>query len=902
MALDIGLVGRQESIRCLDGVIASARAGSGAALLLRGDPGVGKSALLAAAERRAGGFRVLRSAGSEFEAELPFAGLHQLCAPELDRLAALPPVPRRALEAAFGLADVIPDLFAIGVGVLELLGAAGRERPLLCVVDDAHWLDDASARVLSFVARRIGSESIAVLLAARMSGRTAALDTLPVVEVHGLDDADARALLAAGAPGSLDDRVRERILAEARGNPLALLELPRNGVMAGGFAVPDEYPVTAAIERGFRARLLALPAAHRLLLTIASADPTGDTGLLWSAVDSAGLDPSVAADTGGLADFDVRVRFCHPLARSVVYRAADPEQRRAAHGWLADATDEITDPDRRAWHRALACAGPDDEVAAELEVVAGRAETRGGVAAAAAFLARAAALTRDPDRRVDRILTAVRARLAAGAVAAAADLLATVDEGRLDVARRARVDQLHGRLAFARDADGAGPAFMLRAAHRLAAADPRRSRAYFLDALEMALEVGRATGVMDMVLEAARAAPPAPPPSGASDALLDAMLSLSAGDHRTATALLRPMLSEGAAEMWTERPALGVMLAAELWDIDAHARLTAQLLRVGRESGSLPLLRLGLTQVATAAVHRGDLDAAAAAIAEEEAVADAFGAAPHLYPRLHLAALRGRRAELAALADAVRAAARQRGEEHLLANVHWATAISCNAVGEYAAALDAARRATAHRALFVAGISLAELVEAAVRSGEPAAARIASAELTERAAAAGTAWSLGVAAAARALVSDAEDDYRESLVHLDAAPLLPSRARARLRYGEWLRRQGRRKEAREQLRAAHESLSDIGMAAFARRAAAELRATGESVRSRTKPTYDQLTMQELHIARLVATGATSKEVAAQLFLSPRTVDAHLRNIFRKLGVTSRRQLRTLPDLVPNSDT
>ncbi|WP_282786023.1 ATP-binding protein, partial [Nocardia sp. CC201C] len=335
MAVDIGLVGRRESIRCLADVLTSARTGSGAALLLRGDPGIGKSALLAEAERRADGFRVLRAAGSEFEAELPFAGLHQLCAPELDRLAALPPAPRRALEAAFGLADAAPDLFAIGVGVLALLGAAGRERPLLCVVDDAQWLDDASARVLSFVARRIGSEPIAMLLAARMSGRTAAVDALPVVEVHGLDDADARALLAAGVPGALDDRVRERMLAEARGNPLALLELPRHGVMAGGFAVPDEYPVTAAIERGYRARLLALPPANRLLLTIASADPTGDPGLLWSAVDSAGLDASAAADTGGLADFDVRVRFCHPLARSVVYRAADPEQRRAAHGWLA---------------------------------------------------------------------------------------------------------------------------------------------------------------------------------------------------------------------------------------------------------------------------------------------------------------------------------------------------------------------------------------------------------------------------------------------------------------------------------------------------------------------------------------------------------------------------------------
>lgn len=894
MTADIGLVGRAEPVRCLTELITSTRNGAGGAVVLRGAPGIGKSALLAEAERLATGFRVLHATGSEFEMGMPFAVLHQLCRPVLRHLDALSPAHRETLEGAFGLTSTAPDQFAIGVGVLELLAAAVRDQPLLCVIDDAHWLDDASALTLSFLSRRIGSESIAVLIASRMPGRTSALDALPGINLVGLSDTEARTLLAAGVRAPLDARVRERMLAEARGNPLALLELPRSVGMAGGFARPDEYPVTAAVEHSFRSRLAALPAPNRLLLTIASADPTGDAGLLWSAAERSGVDLSDALDTSDLVEFGARVRFCHPLARSVVYRAAEPEQRRAAHRWLSEATDADADPDRRAWHRALSCTGPDDEIAAELERSAARAELRGGVSASAAFLARAATLTRDPARRVERSLTAVRAQLAAGATDAAAELLTTVDDGSLDELHGARVDQLRGQLAFLRQTDGDGPAFMLRAAHRLAEVDPRLSRDCFLDALEMALNVGRSSGVMDLVVDAARSAPPAPAPARSADALLDAMLLLAADNHRGAAATLRPILTDSA--LWTGRPALGVILAGELWDLDTHGRITEWLMSVGRKSGSPLLLRLGLAQVALAEMYVGDFAAAAAAIAEEEAIADAFGAEPQFYPRLHLAALRGHRATVTELADKSLAAARSRGEEHLIANVHWAQAVSNIAAGNYAAALAAARRVTEHRALFLTAISLPEVVEAAVRTGDRAVAATALAELTERAEAAATPWSLGVAASARALVSGSEDHYRESLDHLAKSSMLPSRARAHLLYGEWLRRQGRRRESRDQLRIAHKSLSAIGMTGFARRAADELRATGEQARSRSQPTYEQLTMQELHIARLVATGATSKEVAAQLFLSPRTVDAHLRNIFRKVGVSSRRQLRTLPNI------
>ncbi|MEV6276731.1 LuxR family transcriptional regulator [Nocardia sp. NPDC051832] len=907
MTADIDLVGRAEPVRCLAELVGSARDGWGGALVLRGAPGIGKSALLAHTERVATGFRVLHAAGSEFERELPFAVLHQLCRPMLGRLDGLSPAHRRALEGAFGLTDAAPDQFAIGVGVLELLVAATRDQPLLCVVDDAHWLDHASALALSFLSRRIGSESIAIVIAARKPEGASALDPLPGIDLAGLTDAEARALFAATVRTPLDGRVRERILAEARGNPLALLELPRSAGLAGGFARPDEYPVTAAIEDSFRSRLATLPAPNRLLLTLASADPTGDAGLLWQAVTHAEADPPGAVshseaelrnavDSAGLAEFGARVRFCHPLARSVVYRAAEPAQRRAAHRWLAAATDAAADPDRRAWHLALSCAGPDDEIAAELERSAARAEVRGGVPASAAFLARAAALTRDPALRVERSLTAVRAQLTAGATEAAADLLTTVADGALDELHSARVDQLRGQLAFVRQTDGDGPAFMLRAARRLIEVDASRSRDSFLEALEMALNVGRSSGVMDLVVAAARFAPPAPVPARSADVLLDAMLLLAADDHRGAAAALRPILADSGNELWTRRPALGVILAGELWDLDAHGRITEGLMRAGRESGSPLLLRLGLAQVAVTGVHSGDFAAAAAAIAEEEAIADAFGAEPQFYPRLHLAALAGQQATVAELAEQSLSAAKARGEEDLIANVHWAQAISAVATGNYAAALTAARRVLEHRALFLTAVTLPEVVEAAVRTGERDLAGAAAAELTERAEAAGTPWSLGVAAAARALVSDNENDYRESLDHLAQCTIRPSRARAHLLYGEWLRRQGRRRESRDQLRIAHESCTAIGMAGFAKRAADELRATGEQARSRTQPSYEQLTMQELHIARLVATGATSKEVAAQLFLSPRTVDAHLRNIFRKLGVTSRRQLRTLPDI------
>ena len=885
------LVGRQAEIRRIDELAGAARAGRGGALVLRGEAGIGKSALLDHAREAASGFRTVQACGSQYERELPFAALHQLCLPMLPHLDELPDRHREALRNAFGIVTGAPDVFRIGVATLELLSCAARERPLLCLIDDAQWLDAASSKVLTFLARRVTCEPVAMMFAARPNHAAGQLDELPGLFVAGLSDTDARTLLAAKSHMTLDDQIRQRIMAEARGNPLALLELPR----AGGFAPPDTTSVPTRIECGFQARLADLPDAARLLLTVASADPTGDPGLLWAAARQLDLDltaSGAAATATGLVEFSTRVSFCHPLARSAVYRAAEAEQRRTAHRVLAEVTDPVADPDRRAWHRAQAGTGPDEDVAAELERSALRARSRGGAVAAAAFVERAAELSLDAGSRTERTLTAVQAKLDAGLDGSAAQLLATVENAALDELQHARVDLLRGQIAFVRATDGNGPMFMLRAAQRLAEPDPERSRECFLDALEMSLVVGRATGVMDMVLAAARAAAPAP----RCPDVLDALIRLAADGHRAAVPLIRSVLDGDDAPLWTRRPGLAVMLAGELWDPHALRAISEWLMKTGRESGSPLLLRLGLAQMASCAVLSGELGQAMAAIAEEEAVGDATGGPPVTYHRLQLVAMRGRRQEALELFKTVTAAATVRGSGQLIANTQVTAAVLHNGLGDYPAALDAARQAAAQGDLFLAGFSLPELVEAAVRCGEHDEAARALESLTERTDASGTASGLGIAAYARGLVTGVEDHYREAVEHLGKSPMVPYRARAHLLYGEWLRREGRRRDCRLHLRTAHELLSEAGIEAFARRAADELRATGEKARGRSGPAYDQLTAQEVYIARLVATGATSKEVAARLFLSPRTIDAHLRNIFRKLGITSRRQLRDHPGL------
>ncbi|SFR02927.1 regulatory protein, luxR family [Lentzea waywayandensis] len=882
------MIGRHDEKRRVDELVGTARAGRGGSLVLCGEAGIGKSTLLTHAVRAASGFQVLEACGAEFEQELPYSALHQLCLPILDRLGGLPQRRREALRIAFGLAGGTPQPFEVGLAVLDLVTAASGGRPVLCVVDDAQWLDAASSRALAFLARRAGADPVAVVLALRSPFVAGELSELERLDVGRLSDEDAKALLAARHPFPLDDRVRDRLVAEAGGNPLALLELP----LAGGFVLPAASSVPSWIEEGFRARLAGLPAGARLLLTIASADPTGDPGLLWPAAADLGVDVPVAsadAAAAGLVEFGARIRFCHPLARSAIYRADHDGARRAAHGALADATDPLTAPDRRAWHRAQASAGPDETVAADLEHCASRARSRGGVAAAAAFLDRAAALSLDPRRRAERTLAAVEAGIEAGVTDRAADLLSTIEPASLDEFQRARTDLLRGRIAFTRPGDGSGPSWTVSAARRLSALDPDRARDCFLDALEMSLVVGRGSGNVDEVLTAARAAPAPTSPD-----LLEALITLAEDGYRTALPLLRETLHAEGGPLWSRRPALASMITTELWDLDTHFAIAEWLVKAGRESGSPLLLRLAFAQQAIGATLAGDLGPALAATAEEEAVADATGATPLLYHRLLLAAMRGRREETLALVQA--------GGAAQAASLHWSAALLHNGMADYPAALAAARKATEHGDLFLTGAALPELVEAAVRCREPAVATRALASLTERTQAAGTALGQGVTAYARGLVTGAEDDYREAVECLAEAPLRPYQGRAHLLYGEWLRRKGRRKDCLRELRTAHELLSAAGAEAFAGRATDELRAAGQRAERRSAQAHEQLTTQQVAVARLVASGATSNEVATQLFISKRTVDAHLRAIFHRLGVTSRRQLRDHPGVLgPDAD-
>ncbi|MFE9687067.1 AAA family ATPase [Streptomyces sp. NPDC006285] len=884
------LVGRREEIGCLADLVAAARAGRGAALVVHGEAGMGKSALLDHARLTAHKVRVLCVSGAQYDSELPFAALHQLCLPLLSRLSGLPARRREALRTAFGLVNGTPDVLRVGLAVLELLSCAAKERALLCLIDDAHWLDTASARVLAFLARRIACEPVAMVFAVRPGGAAGELEELPGLHLGGLSDTDAQTLLAARSHLTLDDQVRQRLMAEARGNPLALLELP----LAGGFAPPDTASLPTRIERSYQARLEGLPAAARLLLTVASADPTGDPQLLWPAARHLDIDIAVAgmaAAATGLVDFSTRIHFCHPLARSAVYRAAPAQERYMAHRALAEVTDPAADPDRLAWHRAQSGTGPDEDIAAELECSALRARARGGTAATAAFLERAAVLSPTSVKRTERTLAAVGAHIEAGMNDSARHLLTAVANMPLDQRQRAQLDLLKGQLAILGSNPGNGPRFILRAAQQLADIDPQWSRQCYLDALETSLGAGRVTGVMDLVLTAARNAPP---PAPDVPDVLEALIRLTTDGHRAAYPLLRKALDGDDTPLWTHRPALAVVIASELWDPDTHTVITQWLMKTGRASGSPLLLRFGLAQTATAMALAGDLGQAMAAIAEEEAVADAIGGPAVTYPRLQLAAMRGRREEVSKLFDTVTAAATASGTGRLIADAHWAAAVLHNGLADHPAALAAARRAVAHTDFYLTGFILPELVEAAVRCGEYETAATALDSLTESTDASATSSGLGIAAYARGLVTGHEEHYRQAVAHLEKSPLVPYRGRAHLLYGQWLRHKGRRREAKDQLRTAHQLLSQAGIEAFARRAADELRATGEKVPDRSKPGYDQLTEQEVRIARLVATGATSKEVAARLLLSPRTIDAHLRNIFRKCGITSRRQLKDHP--------
>lgn len=874
--------------------------------MVDGEPGVGKTALLEYVAVQALGCRLVRGGGVQSEMELAYAGLHQLCVPMLDRLDRLPEPQRAALRTAFGIsAGPAPDRFMVGLAVLGLLSDVAERQPLMCLVDDLQWLDRVSAQVLAFVARRLGTESVGLVLATRELSDD--LTGVPELTVGGLRTADARALLDAVLTVPIDARVRDQIVAETAGNPLALHELPRGltpAELAGGFGLPGAGPLSGSIEESFGQRARALPDSARQLLLVAASDPSGDPALVWRAVTGLGIDADAAAHATatGLADFGGRVRFWHPLARSAVYRSASVEERRRVHGALAAATDPLLDPDRRAWHSAQAAAWPDEDVAEELDRSAGRAQARGGLAAAAAFLNRAATLTPDPARRAERALAAAHAELEAGALDAALELLAMAEAGPLGDFHQAQADMVRARIAFVTNRGSDAPPLLLKAARRLAPIDATLSRATYLDALLAAVFAGRLAGPGGDVLAVARAAgaaPMAPRAPRAPDLLLDGLTVSFNDGYSAGLPMLRAALTDFGAGMSAEEELhwlyLASIVAIRIWDFPRWDQLSARHLQLARDVGARSELPLALTSRSHTLLFAGKLAEAAAMADETSAIEEATGTNLAPYGALGVAAYRGDEATArVVIADAL-ADVTRRGEGVGVTFAELADAVLCNGLGRYQDAMAAGLRAAD------CGSDTAqlvwvwpELIEAAARSERPDIAADGYRQLADTTAASGTDWALGVQLRSAALLTDgkeAEDRYVEALTHLASTSLRIQLARTHLLYGEWLRRERRHNDARDHLRTAHTMLEALGVGGFAERAARELRAAGGTIRKRADASkHDELTAQEAHIARMARDGLSNPEIATRLFISARTVQYHLRKVFTKLDITSRSQL------------
>jgi DNA-binding CsgD family transcriptional regulator len=877
------LLDRERERLALNELLVAARGGRGGALLLTGEPGVGLSALLRHAVDQASEMRVARVRGVTPERDVAFAAVHQLCASMLDRLSALPDVHRDALESAFGGHE---DRLAIGLAVHTLLAGVAGEQPLLCVIDDAQWLDAPSAEAIAFVARRLDRQPIAFVLALHATDPAGtAFAGIDAIELGGLPPDACGELLGSAGAGPLDRHVRDRLTADAGGNPLGLIELAAQLTpeqLAGLSALPPMLAVGEVLRERFLGRVGDMPAETRQLLLLAAAEPRAAPSVVWSAADTLGLAPDAAApaEAAGVLRFGQRSEFRHPLIRLVVYDSASVAERRRAHQALVEALDPVLERDRRTWHRAAASLTPDEDVAAELEGAAGRAKGRGDYVAAMTVLERAAALTPDAQGRYDRTLAAAQAALAAGALGRAAALIDSAVVALLDERQRAHAQRLRGAISAALGQGADRPTVLLSAARGLEPVDPRLARDTYLEALEAAIAMGRfaSDGALVETAEACRSAPPAPELSTA-DALLDGLALLLTRGHLEAVPTLRQAIQQlvGADDpRWLP---LALLAAFEIWDDEALHDLTARQAELtpaagGVASGPYALSRLGdLEQVVT-----GRFDVAATVIGPGALIASAW---------------RGGTEETRELVEAWTrdVFARELGLHVVLAQL--ATAVLELGLGRYEAAMTAARSACEDPGLGLGAAGLPDLIEAAVRAGEREVAVLAVGRLSERALPSGTDWALGTLARSRALLGEgaaAEKLYLEAIERLRRSRAAPELARAHLVFGEWLRRERRRREAREQLRTARDMFVFMGAQAFAERARAELAATGEHARRRVDTPAEELTTQEARIAALVCDGATNAAIAAQLFISPRTVEYHLHKVFRKLGVSSRTQL------------
>jgi DNA-binding CsgD family transcriptional regulator len=901
------LIGRRSECDVLDQLIDAVSAGEGRALVIHGEAGIGKTALLEYAAEKARNFRVERASGVEWEMGLAFAGLHQLSTQMLDRLERLPGPQRTAVETAFGLSGGSPpDRFLVGLATLTLLSAVADERPLLCLVDDTQWIDRPSVQALTFAARRLVAEPVGLLFAARETGEEHELGGLRDLAVSGLYRDDAQALLASVITGPMDESVRERIVAETRGNPLALLELPRSltaAQLAGGFGLPESGSLAGPIEQSYRRRIEALPPQTRRLMLVAAAEPVGDSALVQGAAQRLGIswDAAEAAVEEGLLELGALVRFRHPLVRSASYWSATSDERRAVHRALADATDAEIDPDREAWHRGQAALEPDEEVAAELARTAKRAQGRGGFAAGAAFLDQAARLTPAPDLRTDRALAAAEAKLAAGAPHDALELLALAGTGQVDELQRARTERLRARLAFFQRRSGDAPPLLLRAARRLEPLDRELAVATYREALAAALSTGNRDAVVEAA-EAFSALPRSEPPTAAELVMTGHAVRVTHGNAAGLSVLKHALEAFRTEQMAREDELAGspfaCVVAFSLWDEESSYALSARFVRLTRTTGALTALPVALEFYAAIHIYKGAFSAAESLLAEEDALAQATGIIAGSDVALLLAAWKEPPPQAL---DRIRAAledAKARGEESSIAYGEFAAALLYNGTRRSDLALAAAERSNQHHAQGGYNFAQPELIEAAARMGDREGAEAALERLRAGTQAGATDWGLGVEARASALLADdarVESLYRTAIEHLGRTSIRTDLARTELLYGEWLRRQGRRVEAREHLRAAHATFTEIGARIFVDRAAAELLATGERARRRTAATRSELTPQETHVAGLAREGLSNPEIGARLFISPKTVEYHLHKVFTKLAISSRNELqRVLP--------
>jgi DNA-binding CsgD family transcriptional regulator len=905
------LRGRRREQEALERLLAEVREGRSQVLVVRGEAGIGKTRLLEYLVEQASGCAVARATGVQAEMELPFASLQQLLGSLLGPLERLPDLHREAIEVAFALrSGPPPDRFLVGVAVLGLLAELAEERPLVCVVDDAQWLDRTSAQTLGFVARRLLGEAVGFVVAVREPSDDATFDGLPELVVDRLGNEDARDLLAGVIAGRVDDQILDRLVGESRGNPLALTELPHGlsrGQLAGGFGLPAAWSLSRGLEESFLRRVRALPEATQRLLLVAAAEPLGDPALLLRAAErlGLGLEAAAPAEASGLLELGAQVRFRHPLVRAAVYRAAPLTDRQAAHRALAEATDAQSDPDRHAWHRAHAALGPDEDVASELERSARRAQARGGLAAAAAFRERAAALTPDPGCRARRALAAAHDHHLAGAPEAAMRLLDAAAAGSLGERDYGLVQQLRGRIALHLNRSSEAVAVLVDAAKRLESHDPGRARDAHLEALYAASVAGRLGPGMAEAAKAARAAPPPPGPPHAVDLLLDGLAARFTGGYGASAPILKravaAVLAEGVRLERLEQdisaqmrlPWLGLRAVADLFDDESWHAHAFRAERLVRHPGALGVMPIALTYFTDLHVLEGNLDAAAAFAEEAESIIDATGSRRICPAKLLVSACRGGAAQAEQLIAQAERDATARGEGVVLTYAEHARAVLNNGLGHYETALAAAQQASAQDELGISTRSLAELVEAAARSGNLDVAVEALQRLRERTRAAATDWALGIEARSRALVSDgeiAERLYRDAIERLRRCRVAFELARAHLVYGEWLRREKRRMDAREQLRCAEQMFTAMGAAPFADRSGLELVATGEKAKKRAVTTHDELTPQELRIARMARDGASNQEIATQLFVSPKTIEYHLHKVFLKLGISRRAHL------------